>query len=409
MRNTKTILVSTYAVNPTKGSEDGMGWNYIMQIARFQKVIAITRENNQEHIEKYMQENPKEEYKNIQFLYFDLPYWMRFWKKGSRGAMLYFWLWQISIVKFIKKQKITFDITHNLNFHNDWTPSYLWKLGKPFVWGPIGHHPLIPKQYLKNYSYKYYIKNRLTWLIKKYFWNYSFSLKRTVKNASFIYTMNSSVPKMLNLKKTEHIIFPSVASEDFGYLKNKNNKKFTLISAGRLVPLKGYDLTILSFASFLHTLTEEEKRNCELIIVGSGSEMNYYKRLTQKENVQQYVTFIDWIERNELMQLFKKASTFIFPSHEGAGMVVPEALSFGLPIICLDNEGPGEFIDDSCGFAIPNQEYSNTILNLQEAISKLYKNPERLKEMQQNARQKFIKKFHWDRRGEILNTIYSKL
>ena len=81
----KTILASTYAVNPTKGSEDGMGWNYVLQIARFNKVIAVTRENNKSAIEEFMKSDPKPEYNNIRFLYFDLPYWMRFWKKRQQG------------------------------------------------------------------------------------------------------------------------------------------------------------------------------------------------------------------------------------------------------------------------------------------------------------------------------------
>jgi hypothetical protein len=90
----KTILASCYAVNPYKGSEDGMGWNFIYQIARHNKVIAVTRKNNRAAIEKYMQNNPDMVYQNISMLYFDLPYWMRFWKKGSRGAMLYYYLYQ---------------------------------------------------------------------------------------------------------------------------------------------------------------------------------------------------------------------------------------------------------------------------------------------------------------------------
>ncbi|PTB88652.1 hypothetical protein C9994_17670, partial [Marivirga lumbricoides] len=177
---------TAYAVNPFKGSEDGMGWNFIYQIARFQKVIAITRENNRPHIEKYMEQTPDEVYNNIQFYYFDLPYWMRFWKKGGRGAMLYFWMWQFGIVHFIKKLNLKFDIAHNVNFHNDWTPSFLWKLNKPFVWGPVGHHPLIPKQYLRGRSSSFWLKDRMTWLVKKLFWNFSFSLKKTVKKADHV-------------------------------------------------------------------------------------------------------------------------------------------------------------------------------------------------------------------------------
>ena len=84
MHPTKTILATAYAMNPYKGSEDGMGWNFVCQIARFNQIIAITRENNRASVERYMAEHPSELYNNIQFYYFDLPYWLRFWKKGSR-------------------------------------------------------------------------------------------------------------------------------------------------------------------------------------------------------------------------------------------------------------------------------------------------------------------------------------
>ena len=409
MKKYKTILATTYAVNPLKGSEDGMGWNFVKQIARFNKVIAITRENNQVHIEKFMKENPSELYENIQFLYFDLPYWMRFWKKGGRGAMLYYWMWQRGVVSFVKKNKVEFDICHNLNFHNDWTPSYLWKLKKPFAWGPIGHHPLIPKQYLKPYKKSYYIKDRLTWMVKKYFWNISLSLRKTVKHADFIYCMNNSVPQVLNLKDKFIKIVPSVATDDFGFEKMRKDGKFTLISAGRLVPLKGYDLSILAFASFMKTVPEKDKDNCEFLIVGSGPEMKYYEQLCEKNGVKKYVKFISWIERSELMKIFKTSSAFLFPSHEGAGMVVPEALSFGLPIICTNNCGPGEFIDKTCGFAVEIQDYDNTVIELGKAITTLYENPELREQMSVAARKRFVDIFHWDRRGELLKEIYSEL
>ena len=323
----KTILATTYAVNPYKGSEDGMGWNFVCQIARFNKVIAITRENNQPHIEKYMKENPSEIYANISFLYFDLPYWMRFWKKGGRGAMLYYWMWQKGIVGFIKKQTVKYDIVHNVNFHNDWTPSYLWKLNKPFVWGPVGHHPLIPKQYFKLYKKSYFIKDRLTWAIKLFFWNASLALNRTAYKASFVVCMNKSVADHLPLKPGRNSVIPSVATEDFGCDLERNKETFTLISAGRLVPLKGFDLTILAFSKFLKSV--DDSRNIFLKIVGSGPDLALYKQLCKEEKIEKNVTFIEWIDRKDLLEMYKDASVFLFPSHEGAGMVVAEALSFG--------------------------------------------------------------------------------
>lgn len=403
----KTILATTYAVNPYKGSEDGMGWNFVCQIARFNKVIAITRENNQQHIEKYMKENPSDVYSNITFLYFDLPYWMRFWKKGGRGAMLYYWMWQKGIVGFIKKQSVKFDIVHNVNFHNDWTPSYLWKLNKPFVWGPVGHHPLIPKQYFKLYKKSYFIKDRLTWAIKLFFWNASLALNRTSHKASFVVCMNKSVADHLPLKPGKNSVVPSVATEDFGCELDRKKEKFTLISAGRLVPLKGFDLTILAFSKFLKAI--ENKENFSLKIVGSGPELTLYKKLCKQENIEQYVTFIEWIDRKDLLEMYKDASVFLFPSHEGAGMVVAEALSFGLPVVCLDNCGPGEFITDKCGITVEMNDHKTTINDLASAIATLYSDKELHHKMSKEARKRFENYFHWDRRGEQLNEIYEKL
>lgn len=404
----KTILATAYAVNPYKGSEDGMGWNFVMQIARFNKIIAITRKNNQPHIEDYMKQHPDTLYENIVFLYFDLPYWMRFWKKGGRGAMLYYLMWQRGIVGFIKKHQLDFDLVHNLNFHNDWSPSFLWKLNKPFVWGFIGHHPRIPKQYLKPYSKKYKIKDQMTWLIKSYFWKISPSLRKTITNADHILCMNDSVPDILKLN-ANYSVSPSVATQDFGHQSISHTETFTVISAGRFVPLKGFDLSIEAFAKFYHTLSAQEKKRCELILVGKGPEEQKLKQLAESHGVQQHIKFINWLERNELMKLFKAASAFLFPSHEGAGMVVAEALSFGLPVICLDNEGPGQFITEDCGFKIPMQDYESTVKGLKEALLKLLTSENKRQAMSKAARARFETTFHWDRRGEQLSKIYDKL
>ena len=42
----KTILVSAYACEPLKGSEQGVGWNWVLQLAKKNNVHVITRANN---------------------------------------------------------------------------------------------------------------------------------------------------------------------------------------------------------------------------------------------------------------------------------------------------------------------------------------------------------------------------
>jgi glycosyltransferase involved in cell wall biosynthesis len=409
MSNNLKILATAYAVNPYKGSEDGMGWNFILQIARFNNVIAVTRENNRPHIEKFMRENPSQLYNQIKFLYFDLPYWMRFWKKGGRGALLYFWLWQRAMPTFIRKQGLSFDIVHNVNFHNDWTPSYLWKLKKPFVWGPIGHHPQIPYAYLRKYSFSHLAKEILTTLAKKLFWFGSPALRNTIKHANYIWCMNSDVERVINLSNKPHGVMPSVATEDFGLRHLSKSEKFTVLSVGRLVALKGFDLSISSFADFVKRLPLKDRAYCELIIVGSGPEEKKLSTLAQDLGVDPYVHFISWIDRKDLLDIYRQASAFLFPSHEGAGMVVAEALSFGLPVICLNNAGPGEFVDNNSGLVIKQGDFQETVVELSQAMTRLYRDSNFLLTMSKGARQRFEDRFHWDVRGEQLKQIYKQV
>ncbi len=404
----KTILATTYAVNPYKGSEDGMGWNMVKQIARFNKVIAITRENNRPHIEKYMAEFPDSLYQHITFLYFDLPYYQRFWKKGQRGAMLYFYLWQKAVVSFVKKQQLQYDIVHNLNFHNDWTPSFLWKLNKPFVWGPVGHHPPVPYAFIKQYPLQELIKDRFTWFVKKLFWKLSPSLKNARNKASIIIAMNSSVNKQLKADAAKVILTPSVSSEA-AEEKNTHHEVFRVMSAGRFVPLKGFDITIRAFASFYHSLNEYDKKRTELILVGDGPYRSFLEKLISNLGLNEAVKIIRWVNRSEMGALYSSSSVFLFPSHEGAGMVVAEALANSLPVICFNNCGPGEFIDNTCGIKVDYSPYDIAIKKFSLALSELKYNPTRTEQLAAGARNKFTKTFNWNVKGIHFNHIYKKL
>ncbi len=405
----KTILISAYAVNPYKGSEDGIAWNIIKQLARHNKIIAITRKNNRPAIDQYLAENPLSTDATLNFAYYDMPYWMRFWKRGGRGALLYHYLWHFALIFFIKKQKFQFDIAHHLNFNNDWTPSFLWLLGKPFVWGPIGHHPRIPFSYAKQYGYKTVLLETLKWLVKKCFWAFDPFLKITKWKAAKIIALNSSVQKVLNVKSNKIVIIPAAGNEK-STIKRKATQKFTILSIGRLVPLKGFDITLNAFAKFYWGLPKEQRKNTQLVLIGKGPQKEYIDHLIQKNKLpKEIVLFKDWMDREALQQYYSASHLFLFPSHEGAGMVVPEALSYGLPVLCFDNIGPGELMDKTCGISLPYTDYEQSIQGFSEALNRLFFNKELRQTYAKNAIQRFDDCFTWEKKGLRIQEIYEQL
>ncbi len=408
----KRILITAYAVNPYKGSEDGTAWNWVKQISKYNKVLAITRKNNRPDIEKFEQENPTEVNGNITWIYFDLPVWMRFWKKGGRGALLYFYMWQFFMPAFIKMQKLDFDLAHNLNFHNDWTPSFLWILKKPFVWGPIGHHPEIPKDYLykKDKNARLGIKN-LKWKVKSLFWKFDPFLKICKSKADHIIAINSSVQEVLKVDKAKIALIPAVGTEIVPENLNAYGTKkiFNVLSIGRFVPLKGFDICIRSFAKFVGSLLVDERKNMKLSLVGKGPLLNELKSLAKELEVAENIEFIEWMPRKELEKVYRLSEVFLFPSHEGAGMVVPEALSYGIPVLCFDNCGPGELIDLTCGIRVPYSKYDDTVEEFANNLNKLYKDPDLREKMSRAAYKRTTEHFDWEVKGVLMQNVYEKV
>ena len=405
----KTILVTAYAINPYKGSEDGMGWHFVNQIAKDFRVTVITRNNNLPAIQQYITENPTQQQVNMEFVGYDLPKHLMFWKKGSFGSLPYFYLWQRTMPAFIKRQGFEFDLVHNVNFHNDWTPSFLWKLDKPFVWGPIGHHPQIPVEYLGRFGAKALWKDRFTWAVKQAFWRLSPSLKKCTRRADLILAMNKSVEKVLPSHERTNHIMPSVGTPWVEPVATARKANFEIISVGRFVPLKGFDITIEAFALFYHQLPTATQAKTKLRLIGKGPLLPKMKAMVKELDIQEVVSFVEWLPKEQLTQYYQQASVFLFPSHEGAGMVVAEAMSYGLPVICFDNCGPGEFVTPDSGIRIPYATFEESVTGFGNALLGLMADPVKREKLAQGARKRFENYFDWEAKGKELRKLYTQI
>lgn len=409
----RTILLTAYAIHPFKGSEDGTAWNIVRSLSHYENLLIITRKNNRNAIDKYFRE--KENHlamgsNTVQFAYFDYPKWSRWWKKGGRGALIYHYLWHLGVVFFILHRKFKFDITHHLNFHADWMPSFLWLLGKPFVWGPIGHHPRIPNTYLSDASLKYRIKNNIQWLVKGYFWRFSPTLFLTKHLAARVLVINNKITDSLRVKKSKVMHFPAIASYPNNCTLSQRKQGFNLLSVGRFVSLKGFELGIRAFARFYHSLPTDKRKDVQLVLIGKGPKEKKLKDIAQSEGLSgDSFSIINWLPQENLWEHYQNASALLFPSHEGAGMVVPEAMSFGLPVICFDNPGPGETCGMKAGLRIPYTDYADSIVRFAQAINTLWSNKALQQSMSKNAIERQQRFYSWSTKGARLHQVYNTL
>ena len=111
------------------------------------------------------------------------------------------------------------------------------------------------------------------------------------------------------------------------------------MSVGRFVSIKSFDISLRAFNVFYCSLTEAERLRVRFLLVGSGPLDGELKRITNGLECRDAVEFVSWIEQEKLFNLYRNASLMLAPSHEGAGAVLAEAQSFGLPVVCFDNFG----------------------------------------------------------------------
>ena len=100
---------------------------------------------------------------------------------------------------------------------------------------------------------------------------------------------------------------------------------------------------------------------------------------------------------------------FFFPSFEGAGMVVTEALASGLPVVCFDNIGPGEIVGDSDlkitlkgDMSVVTENFKN-VINSYMIKSEAEKNEYRMK-----ARSRFSMHYSWKVKGDHISKIFAE-
>src|SRR5439155_25552362 len=119
------VLLSAYACEPGAGSEPGVGWNWARQVSRSHEVWVLTRANNRLAIESALAEDPID---GAHFVYFDLPRWLRFWKKGQSGVRLYYYLWQVGSYCVARRlhRELNFHVVHHVTFVKYWMPSFLY-------------------------------------------------------------------------------------------------------------------------------------------------------------------------------------------------------------------------------------------------------------------------------------------
>jgi peptidoglycan/xylan/chitin deacetylase (PgdA/CDA1 family) len=180
----------------------------------------------------------------------------------------------------------------------------------------------------------------------------------------------TSIPYYINLEEFFHL---PIATEP------ADGQPLQFLTCCQMIHRKGLDI-------LLKACEELKDMNWRLTLVGDGPLRLKLGREFSRHFSREQVNFIGEVAYEKRYEAFAGQHIFVFPSRwDGWGMVVPEALAAGLPVVATDQViSAHEFVRNGVnGFIVPANDPSA----LADKMSYFISYPERISEMALAARQ----------------------
>lgn len=403
------ILLSAYACLPDCGSELGNGWNWSWYLAKMgHEIWVLTLPDPKQKKALVLSSNPMP---NLHFIHIDPPQRRSERKNLARffGDQIDYLSWQKKAYKVAQQldKKHQFDLVHHITLGSIGAGSHLWRLNKPFIFGPVGGGQVAPPKF-KKYFRGHWTKEALRSFISKYLILFNPNTRRTLNRADLVLVTNRetfNLAKRLGARRLELFLDTALPPDYFPQTlpMRKCSSKLRLLWVGRLLPRKGLTLVLESLTKVNFNIP------WSMTIVGSGELKHcvpdWIKEFGLEDRVE-YRGFLPWLEvKNEYL----KSEVFMFTSlRDSFGSQILEAMAHGLPIITLNHHGSKDFIPDNAGIKVPVTRPVETANLLAKAVEYMYKNPEKRRDMG-SVSYDFAKNQSWTYKVHQMSEYYEKL
>ena len=395
-------LISAYSVNPYKGSEDSIGWNWVLQYEKNYKdgdrIILLTKKFNEKDTRRGLKEF---NIQHVELVIVDVPNalnWFR--EKHSAFHHMYYILWQHWAWLWVKHLGIHFDVIHHVTMNDYRIPSELYKAkGAKVIWGPMGGAQVTPKP-LKVYEKNQLVASFREFVNKSCSWNPFY--KKALRSYYKIYCINNETQKQISRIVGKDVpLMPELALRDEYRnlpIQKGNNDILKIVFVGRLIGKKGIAF-LVDALSLMPT-----DMNWDLLIFGEGDDHALIEKQIADSGIGKNVKLMGNRPLNQIAEAYQQADVFVLPSlRETSGNVLLEAMAYAVPIVAFDTSFCRLLKEVDCGvFVNTDQALEGIKEDWCKAIVTLGQDKELAKQMGLNGYKYVNSKLTWDEKYRIL-------
>ncbi len=381
------LLISAYACAPNLGSEHAVGWTWVTEAHRLGHDVWVMA--SPAHRNSIMQECcSNAALARIHWIFPEVNHWPLMEAEEPKWERTYNFLWQRAAARKARELLATvhIDAIHHVTWAGIRAPTFLSGLGPPLIVGPIGGGESAPALLRTELG----LRGRLLEGLRNLS-NATIGLNPLVRsglrNAAVVFVSTRDTQQLLaRTIKRATIVFSQVGLPDLPIVAPRAYRSGPprFIYAGRLLYWKGVHIALRAFAKVVKFIPD-----AHFIIVGDGPERGRLEYLSNALGLKDNVSFIHRLPQQRLFKIFDSNDLMLFPSlHDSGGFVVLEALSRGLPVVCLDLGGPREIVTPQCGVVVETRDRDTEAVAtaMAEAILRLTDDPERLLALSPGAR-----------------------
>jgi glycosyltransferase involved in cell wall biosynthesis len=391
------ILIVGRSFAPGRGSEPGFTWNWAKYWSCEHEVWLISHPEFRDEVEQELSRAPSPK---LSISWLNLPRRVDIWQLSGRrwGIGIHYLIWQE--LAFRRAQalhaEIGFDFVHHVSLGTISAPPKLWRLGIPFVWGPIGGGQTSPSSFAK-----YFRGERLSEMLR------TVRLRLLPLSPAFRKTARRSIVLATNpetlaiLQKAGasavHLLLDGALPAEYipeTPIEREPRGGMTLIWAGAFVPRKGLPL---AFEALRQT-----GPGIRLLVAGEGRKRTEWEKLAASLGLSDRVEFLGLLSAQELRKRFREADGFLFTSlRDSFGTIILEAMAHALPVIVFDHQGVAAHVPDGAAVKVPVTSPSETVAALASAITLVASSPE-LRRRVAVAGWEFARWHGWERKVSIV-------
>ena len=367
------ILLSAYACEPGRGSEPGVGWGWVTELANMgHRLCVVTRSDNRVAVER----DPLAHAENVAFLYYDLPPSLLRCRNLPLGKRLYYVLWQWGAIRHVRETfpTLPFDAVHHVTYVSLRYPSFMGSLGVPFCFGPVSGGETVPWRLRTSFPLLAQAGELLR-DVSNCLVRLDPFLCMTFHSASKILLTPDSlslVPKRWRYK-CETMLGIGLADEHRVHRTSpRHEKSLHALYVGRLLDWKGVAIALRAVKQLRPHL------DVRFTIVGDGPAKGRLLRLAKRLELGNAVEWRGWLPHPAVESSYADADIFLFPSLRDSGAIaVLEAMAHGLAVVCTDLGGPGKIVTRDCGVVLPTTDKTTEqlVCDMAHALLQLARNP----------------------------------